>query len=128
AGNEPWRSRANSDVDDQKAREPLSDPVTVASADGTPTTVQITINGSNDPASVSTASVTIAETNAPLTTGGTLMVTDLDNSNAFVPQSNVAGTNGTFSIAANGAWTYTANSALNELNVGQSVSDSFAVH
>ena len=27
------------------------------------------------------------ETNAPLTTGGTLMVADIDNSNAFVPRS-----------------------------------------
>src|SRR5258708_18970917 len=46
---------------------------------------------------------------------------------SFVAQSNVAGANGSFSIAANGAWTYTANSAFDNLNVGQSVSDIFAV-
>src|SRR3989440_11488925 len=74
-----------------------------------------------------TALVRSAETNAPLTTGGTLTITDVDNPQTFVPQTNVAGTNGTFSIAAKGAWTYTANSAFDNLNVGQSVSDSFTV-
>src|SRR5437764_6970666 len=67
----------------------------------------------------------MAETNGPLTTGGTLTVSDVDSAQTFVPQTNVAGTNGTFSIAANGAWTYTANSAFDSLNVGQSVSDTF---
>src|SRR5207253_1756841 len=135
AANGAWSYTANSAFDYLNDGDSLSDTFTVASADGTTTTVQITINGSNDPASVSTASVTIAETNTPLTTGGTLMVTDVDSTNAFVPQSNVAGTNGTFSIAANGAWsytangawTYTANSAFDNLNVGQSVSDTFTV-
>src|SRR2546421_13084570 len=74
-----------------------------------------------------TALVRSAETNAPLTTGGTLTITDVDNPQTFVPQTNVAGANGTFSIAANGAWTYTANSAFDNLNVGQSVSDTFTV-
>src|SRR5882672_1842044 len=51
----------------------------------------------------------------------------MSTAQTFVPQTNVAGTNGTFSIAANGAWTYIANSAFDNLNVGQSVSDSFTV-
>src|SRR2546425_1432171 len=127
AADSAWTFTVNSAFDNLNVSQSVSDNFTVASADSTTSTAQITLNGTNDPASVSTASVTIAETNTPLTTGGTLMVTDVDSTNAFVPQSNVAGTNGTFSIAANGAWTYTANSALNELNVGQSVSDSFAV-
>ena len=59
--------------------------------------------------------------------GGTLTNADVDNAQTFVAQTNVAGTNGTFSIAANGAWTYTANSAFDSLNVGQSVSDTFTV-
>src|SRR5207249_4611067 len=105
----------------------VSDTFTVASADGTTSTVQVTINGTNDAAIVSSATVALAETNAPLTTGGTLTVSDVDSAQTFVPQTNVAGTNGTFSIAANGAWSYTANSAFDSLNVGQSVSDSFTV-
>src|SRR2546425_7865058 len=100
---------------------------TVASADGTTTAVQVTINGTNDAAVLSSATVALAETNAPLTTGGALTVSDVDSAQTFVPQTNMAGTNGTFSIAANGAWTYTANSAFDNLNVGQSVSDTFTV-
>src|SRR5207245_3554524 len=75
----------------------------------------------------SPASVVLAQTNAPLTTSGTSTVTDTNLFRSFAPQTNVAGANGVFSIAANGAWTYTANSAFNNLNVGQSVSDSFTV-
>src|SRR5204863_10132925 len=84
-------------------------------------------NGTNDAAVVSSATVALAETNAALTTGGTLTVSDVDSPQTFVPQTNVAGANGTFSIAANGAWTYAANSAFDNLNVGQSVSDTFTV-
>src|SRR5205823_4351567 len=127
AANGAWSYTANSAFDYLNDGQSISDTFTVASADGTTTTVQITINGSNDPASVSNASVTIAETNTPLTTGGTLMVADIDSSNAFIPQSNIAGTNGTFSIAANGAWTYTASSAFDNLNVAYSVSVGFTV-
>src|SRR5205814_4737761 len=76
---------------------------------------------------LSSATVALAETNAPLSTGGTLTLSDVDSAQTFVPQTNVAGANGTFSIATNGDWSYTANSAFDNLNVGQSVSDTFTV-
>src|SRR3954463_6998286 len=98
---------------------------TVSSADGTTTTVQVTIQGSNDAAVLSSATVALSETNAPLATGGTLTITDVASAQTFVAQSNIAGTYGTFSIATNGSWTYAATSAYNNLNVGQSVSDTF---
>src|SRR5207302_237317 len=69
----------------------------------------------------------VAETNAAITASGTLGVSDVDDPSTVLPQSNVAGVYGTFSIAANGQWSYTANSAYDSLNVGQSVSDSFTV-
>ncbi|MFS1895531.1 VCBS domain-containing protein [Vibrio lentus] len=37
------------------------------------------------------------------------------------------GTNGTFSIAKIGEWTFVANSAFNEMNVGDSKVESFTV-
>src|SRR5207249_454476 len=127
AANGAWTYTANSAFDNLNVGQSVSDTFTVASADGTTSTVQVTINGTNDAAIVSSATVAVAETNAPLTTSGTLTVTDVDNPLTFVAQSNVAGANGRFSIAANGAWTYTANSAFDNLNVGQSVSDTFTV-
>src|SRR5205807_1090853 len=105
----------------------VSDTFTVASADGTTSTVQVTINGTNDAAVLSSATVALSETNAPLTTGGAIGRAAGSGGQTFVAQTNLAGANGTFSIAANGAWTYTANSAFDKLNVGQSVSDTFTV-
>src|SRR5438093_12542745 len=87
----------------------------------------MTIYRSNDAAVLSSASVSLTETGAVLSTSGGLTITDVDSAQTFVPQTNVAGANGTFSIAANGAWTYTANSTFDYLNVGQSVSDTFTV-
>ncbi len=127
AANGAWTYVANSAFDSLNVGQSVSDAFTVASADGTASTVQVTINGTNDAAVLSSATVALAETNAPLTTGGTLTVSDVDDALTFVPQTNVAGANGVFSIAADGTWTYTANSAFDGLNVGQSVSDTFTV-
>src|SRR5204863_1352844 len=106
AANGAWSYTANSTFDNLNVGQSVSDTFTVASADGTTTTVQVTINGANDAAVISSAAVTLAETNAPLTTGGTLTITDVDSPQTYVAQTNVAGANGTFSIAGNGAWTY----------------------
>ncbi|MDP3705863.1 MAG: VCBS domain-containing protein [Legionellaceae bacterium] len=122
-----WTYVANSAFDNLNSGQSVSDQFNVASADGTVTTVQVTINGANDAAVLSSASATLSETNAALSTGGTLTITDVDNPATYVAQTNVAGTNGVFNIGANGAWTYVANSAFDNLNVGQSVSDQFNV-
>ncbi|MBS3952387.1 MAG: VCBS domain-containing protein, partial [Methylomicrobium sp.] len=97
--------------------------------DGTEQEVTVTITGTNDVAVIAgETEVVAAETDAPLTLGGTLTATDLDNAdNSFTAQSNVAGSHGTFSITTDGAWTFEASSAVNELNVGDSYVDTFTV-
>ncbi|MBI3479923.1 MAG: hypothetical protein HY016_06150 [Nitrosomonadales bacterium] len=122
-----WTYMTNGALNDLKAGESVFDIFTVASADGTTTTVKITINGSNDPAILSSADVVLEETNEPLKTSGTLTVKDADSPETFIEQRNVAGINGVFSIDASGAWNYVANSAFDYLNVGKSVSDKFTV-
>ncbi|PQP00035.1 hypothetical protein C5612_24090 [Pseudomonas frederiksbergensis] len=89
--------------------------------------VTVTVTGSNDAAVLSSASVTLTETNAPLTTGGSLTVTDIDSPESFQTQTNTAGNYGQFSIGTNGAWTYVANSAHNEFAAGTTYTDTFAV-
>src|SRR5207248_897140 len=72
-----------------------TDSITVATADGTTQVITITLPGTDGAsviAVVSTADLT--ETNAAQSTGGTLVATDPDSSNAFVPQTDVAGSNG----------------------------------
>ncbi len=62
-------------------------------------------------------------------TGGTLTATDVDSSNAFVVQTNAAGSNGfgKFSINAAGVWTYTMDTAHDEFVGGQTYTDSITV-
>ncbi|HEY9267968.1 MAG TPA: retention module-containing protein, partial [Methylotenera sp.] len=71
----------------------------------------------------------LIETDAIQSTGGTLVATDPDSSNAFVAQSDAAGSNGygKFTIGTDGVWTYTMDSAHNEFAVGDDYSDSITV-
>src|SRR5204862_1512829 len=107
AANGAWIYTANSAYDSLNVGQSLADTFVVSSSDGTTSTVQVTIQGTNDAAVVSAASVSVAEANAPVTTSGTLTVSDVDDAPNFVPQTNVAGAYGTLSIAANGVWTFT---------------------
>ncbi|MBE0599691.1 MAG: tandem-95 repeat protein, partial [Burkholderiaceae bacterium] len=122
-----WSYTANSAFDALNVGDSVSDTYTVAAADGTTTSVQVTINGTNDAAILSSATVALDETDAPLTTGGTLSISDVDSPATFVAQAATVGTNGSFSIDAAGVWSYTANSAFDTLNAGDSVSDQFTV-
>ncbi|WP_325436430.1 retention module-containing protein [Pseudomonas nitroreducens] len=91
-------------------------------------TLTITVTGTNDPAVIGgVASVSVNETDAPITTGGQLTVTDVDGAASFQAQSNVAGLHGTFNLGTDGTWTYVANSAFNELKVGDQLTDTFTV-
>ena len=67
-----WDFTANSAFDSLNVGDNVSEAFNAQTADGTPTTVSITINGTNDAATVSSAAVTLTETDAPLTTNGTL--------------------------------------------------------
>ena len=76
---------------------------------------------------LSTATVNLTETNAVLTAGGTLTITDVDSPATFVVQTGTVGTYGTFAISAAGVWTYTASSAHNEFAAGTTYSETFTV-
>ena len=94
----------------------------MATADGTSQVITVTMHGTNDAAVITGASTAeLTETNAAQSTGGTLIATDVDSSNAFVAQTDAAGSNGygKFSIDAAGHWTYTMNSAHDEFVGGQ---------
>uniref|UniRef100_UPI000D3B198D VCBS domain-containing protein n=1 Tax=Vibrio splendidus TaxID=29497 RepID=UPI000D3B198D len=122
-----WNFTANSAFNQLNVGDKIEETFTVSSIDGTPSTIKVTINGTNDKATVSSATVAIDETDKAVTTSGTLTSTDVDNTdNTFTPDS-VVGSNGDLTIDANGHWTFTANSAFNQLNVGDKVEDTFTV-
>jgi len=66
------------------------------------------------------------ETDIPLVVTGSVEATNTDIP-TFVVQENIAGDFGVFSIDINGNWTYIANSAFDELNVGDSLVDVFPI-
>jgi VCBS repeat-containing protein len=125
-----------------------TDTFTVISLDGTGQgTVTVTIKGTNDAAvitpviSSSATNVTLIESvngiavqsaliesNAVLTTSGTVTVTDPDaGENKLVAQSGTEGTYGTFTATVDGVWTYTASSHLNQLKAGDVVTETFTL-
>ncbi|QRF68904.1 VCBS domain-containing protein [Ponticoccus alexandrii] len=121
----------NPAVDALNEGDTLSDSFTVMAEDGTEQIVSITITGSNDAAVITgDVSGTAAEDSATDVTG-TLLATDVDNAdNAFQAASDVAATYGSWSIDAAGAWSYSlddTNPAVNALNEGDTLSDSFTV-
>jgi VCBS repeat-containing protein len=113
-----------------------SETFTVKSADGTSSTVTVTITGTNDAALI-TAATPGSDTGAvkedvTLSTGGQLHVTDVDNGQAiFQAQTNVAGAHGSFNIDTTGKWSYTLNNtdpAVQALKEGEALpSETFTV-
>jgi len=130
-------NEANSAVQALNVGDTLTDSFTVNTEDGTPQVVMITIHGTNDAAVISgttTGSVIEADCATPGTpiATGTLTDTDVDNTpNTFTaagsPMPGDAGY-GAFTMTAAGVWTYTvdnANSAVQALNVGHTLTDTF---
>ena len=88
------------------------------------------ILGTNDPAVIGgTDTQNLTETNAVLTTGGTLTISDVDSATTFTAQTNVAGSHGYghFSINAAGAWTYATDTAHNEFVGGATYTDTLSM-
>jgi VCBS repeat-containing protein len=124
---------------------PTTESFTITVSDGSLSTSQVfrvTLNGVNDAAIISGNSAgSVVEAGgvanaAPgtATATGTLTDTDVDNPpNTFAPVSSStrsAGGYGTFTITAAGVWIYTVdnnNSAIQALNVGDKLTDSFTV-
>ena len=131
-------NNANGAVQALNAGGILTDSFTVTTVDGTPQVVSITITGSNDSAVISgttTGAVIEAGSATPgtPTATGTLIDADVDNpANTFTavgPTPSAQGY-GSFSMTAAGVWTYTldnANSAVQALNAGNILTDSFTV-
>ncbi|BEP62344.1 hypothetical protein GmRootV213_28980 [Variovorax sp. V213] len=138
AANGNWTYTANNGqaaIQQLGAGQSISDSFTAVSSDGTASqVVTVTITGTNDvPVIGGVASGTVSEdaSTPNLSTSGALTIADVDaGQSSFTAQAGTAGSNGygSFALAANGNWTYTANNsqaAIQQLAAGQSLSDSF---
>src|SRR6185295_16828988 len=115
-------ANSNATIQALRADQSLTETFTVKSADGTSSSVTVTIQGTEDTAVIGSGN---------LTTGGTLSVADVDNSQAvFQAQPATAGTYGTFTLATDGTWTYVAansNATVQALRADQSLTETFTV-
>jgi VCBS repeat-containing protein len=128
----------NADVQALNIGGTLHEHITVATADGTSTVIDVRIEGANDAAVITgTASDTVIEkggiangTAGEATASGDLDATDIDSAATFVAQTDVSTAYGTFSIDAAGTWTYTlddGNADVQALNAAGTLHDLITV-
>src|SRR5207237_1039096 len=124
-----WTYTASSAHNEFVAGTTYSDTFSVASADGTLTSVTIHILDTNDAATLSADTRNLTETDAAadISTSGTLTISDVDSPATFVPHPATARSPYTTPFRSAGAWTYTASSAHNEFVAGSTYSDTFSV-
>jgi VCBS repeat-containing protein len=125
-----WTYAMGSAHDAFVAGTAYTDSLTVATVDGTQQVITVTLTGSNDGAVVTGATTAaLTESNTAQSTGGTLVVSDVDSATTVVAQTNVPGSNGygSFSIDADGVWTYTMGSAHDAFVAGTAYTDSLTV-
>ena len=94
-------------------------------------TVNIVVTPVQDPSVITPGFGSVTE-DVALTTSGRLSISDVDGpqDERFVPQTNVAGAHGSFSIGADGNWTYNLNNAdpaVQALGAGQTMTEVFKV-
>ena len=91
-------------------------------------TLTVTIHGTNDAPTVAAAAASVTE-DTQITTSGTLPTpqdTDTHDTVSFVAQSGTPGTYGTFTLNADGSYTYVLNNSLptiQTLGVGETLTD-----
>ncbi|MFY3040139.1 retention module-containing protein [Achromobacter xylosoxidans] len=108
---------ASTKVQALKEGETVTDTIKVTVDDGHGGTavkeITVTVTGTNDIAKITGQSTGAVIEDKTLVTTGKLTVSDADaGQSALIAQTNVAGKYGTFSIDANGNWTYTLNNSL----------------
>ena len=94
-------------------------------------TLTVTIHGTNDAPAVAAAAASVTE-DTQITTSGTLPTpsdTDVHDTVSFLTQRGAPGTYGTFTLSADGSYTYALNNnlpAVQALGVGETLTDTFA--
>ncbi|WP_170877370.1 MULTISPECIES: VCBS domain-containing protein, partial [Cobetia] len=112
------------------AGDTVSQSCVVELSDGTTTTVDIVITGTDD-LPVITADSGAVEEDGTLEATGTLTATDADNPDlAFVAATDDSSVYGSFEVAADGSWTYTLDNDAAEtqaLAAGETVTETYTV-
>ncbi len=124
----------NNDVIALVSDASLTDTISITSADGTSSTIIVTINKADNSVVPATPAMITGSTSAnvfhtAISATGALSITDINDGEAEFTSSSAA-QYGTFSISAAGLWTYNidqANSAVSTLASGNTLTDSITV-
>ncbi|WP_442778550.1 VCBS domain-containing protein [Cobetia sp. L2A1] len=112
------------------AGETVTEQYTVTLSDGSTTTVDIVITGTDD-LPVITADAGAVQEDGTLEASGTLTASDADNADlAFVAATDDSSVYGSFDVAADGSWTYTLDNDATEtqaLAAGETVTETYTV-
>lgn len=106
----------------------LSDSFTALSFDGISHLVTITITGANDVAVIGGHLSADVSEDGTLVDNGALTISDVDSAESAFQPASASTAYGSYTLDAAGAWTYTlnnANPAVQVLNTGQTLNDSF---
>ncbi len=113
------------------ATDSVTETFPVRTVDGTMRPVTVTIQGTNDQATIGGTAVGAVTEDTQQSTGGKLAVTDPDAGQAsFVPQVGAAGTHGRFTLQPDGTWTYSLDNgqpAVQALKAGEHTTDTLTV-
>ncbi|PVE05744.1 hypothetical protein H663_020290, partial [Limnohabitans planktonicus II-D5] len=125
-----WTYVANTALNSLNASDSVSDTFPVESADGTKTSVKVTINGTNDaPTITSNVQAGTVKEDETLTATGRITSSDVDHAATAAYSGSADGEYGSFAVnAQTGEWTYTlANGAHQNLKEGESHVEQFTV-
>ncbi|MEJ7139587.1 VCBS domain-containing protein, partial [Amphibiibacter pelophylacis] len=107
--------------------ETKTETFTVKSADGTESTITVTVKGVNDVPTVTGATASVTENNgtSTVTATGKVIVTDADHDQSGVIAGTYNGTYGKVVLGADGQWTYTLTQSpeITALLTGQNKTD-----
>jgi VCBS repeat-containing protein len=127
-------TNSHADIQALAAGAPLTDTITVTSADGTDTQViTVTITGTNDVPLITGDTTGGVTEDGPATTGGTLTVNDTDTGQSAlqaVTDGVGGGGHGTFNVQSDGVWTYAldnSDTAVQALAEGATLNDTLIV-
>ncbi|MEO5378281.1 MAG: VCBS domain-containing protein, partial [Magnetococcus sp. DMHC-6] len=114
----------NAKVQHLAAGQITTDVITVQSIDGTSQNITITLVGINDVASFSGDTSGRVTEDGTLIASGTLIVSDVDDGQAQLIAATGESANGSFTVDADGQWTFTANNdKIQHLAAGQTITE-----
>ena len=121
-----WSYALNANAQALQGGETGTELLTVQLSDGSTTTIQITVTGTDDLPVITAGAGVVFEDSQP-SISGNVSATDADNPDLAFLEATIVGSEGTLTIDANGAWTYTLNPGAQTLSLGEVVTETFNV-